>query len=198
MRDYVVIDIESTGLSPLKDEIIEVSALRVRNGVGTDKYTSLVKPVRYLTKDIQALTGITQDMLNTAPSLSVVLKELRNFIGDDRLLGYNLPFDYDFLCTAGKSVGVDFLNLYGVDLLPLARRLVTSDSYKLCDLCKVLGVFGTGTFHRAEEDCVVTRMCYEVMMTRYPTDFELLTPSRITKTKTQYGEVKNEEVLSFD
>ena len=59
MHDYTVIDIESTGLNPLNAEIIEVSALRVRGAVITDRFTSLIKPVRYITKEILSLTGIT-------------------------------------------------------------------------------------------------------------------------------------------
>ena len=198
MRDYTVIDIESTGLNPLNAEIIEVSALRVRGGVITDRLTSLVKPVRYITKEIQLLTGITQEMLDTAPVLAVVLRELRDFIGGDYLLGYNLPFDYDFLCIAGKSVGVDFLNMSGVDLLPVARKLLNLSSYKLCSVSEALGVSGTGSFHRAEADCIATNQCYVVLLGMHPENFDLMMPVRITKARTQYGEVKNEEVLSFD
>ena len=78
--DYTILDIETTGLSPYKCEIIELSAIKVRNDCIVDKFSSLVKPDRSINSFITGLTGITNDMVESAPDITAVLPEFMKFI----------------------------------------------------------------------------------------------------------------------
>ena len=100
---YCVIDIETTGLSPDFDSIIEVSAVKYINGQETDHFTSLIKPEdtyddgSYIDEFIEELTGITNEMLSTAPNPVIVLRQLKDFLDDNILIGHNVNFDINFL-----------------------------------------------------------------------------------------------------
>ena len=88
IEDFTVIDIETTGLSCEKNEIIELSAIRVRNGIITDKFSSLVKPNGHINSFIKNLTGISNEMVENAPDITSVLPEFMEFISQDVLLGH--------------------------------------------------------------------------------------------------------------
>ena len=88
--NYTVIDIETTGLDPSFDEIIELAAIRVRDGVITDSFSSLVKPSHEVSDFISALTGINNDMLSDAQAIYDVLPKYIDFIGDDIIIGHNV------------------------------------------------------------------------------------------------------------
>ena len=95
---YVVIDIETTGRSPKYDEIIELSAIRVSEGVITDQFSSLVQPTpkhdgTYLDNFIVHLTGITDNMLASAPRIIDILPNYIEFLSNDILVGHNINFD---------------------------------------------------------------------------------------------------------
>ncbi|MBQ7596713.1 MAG: 3'-5' exonuclease, partial [Clostridia bacterium] len=95
--DYTVIDIETSGLSPEECEIIEISAVKVRNDKITDTFSQLIKPERRISAFITSLTGITNDMVKYAPDIKSVITDFADFIGSDILLGYNVNFDINFL-----------------------------------------------------------------------------------------------------
>ena len=95
--DFTVIDIETTGLVTDYDEIIELSALRVRNNIVSDSYSVLVKPSYEIDDFIAELTGITNEMLVHERSIEEVISDFYNFIGSDILLGHNLGFDIKFI-----------------------------------------------------------------------------------------------------
>ena len=104
-ENYCIIDIETTGLSPDFDSIIEVSAVKYINGLETDHFTSLIKPEdtyddgSYIDKFIEELTGITNEMLSTAPDPASVLKQFKIFLGNDILIGHNINFDIIIFLT---------------------------------------------------------------------------------------------------
>ena len=87
--NYTVVDIETTGLSIYDSEIIELSAIRVRDNVITDTFTTLVRPQSYIPFNIVTLTGITNEMVENAPTIDVAIQKFLDFIGDDILLGHN-------------------------------------------------------------------------------------------------------------
>lgn len=97
LKDYVALDLETTGLAPYWDEIIEVGALRVRGGEVSEHFTSLVKPRNEIDEFIIDLTGITNEMVADAPPIGEVLPQLRAFIGQDVVVGHNVNFDVNFL-----------------------------------------------------------------------------------------------------
>ena len=97
INNYVCVDLETTGLNPKTDRIIEIGAVKVRNGVVTDTFETLVNPGRRLEERIVTLTGIRDDMLQEQPSIREVLPDFLSFAGEDILLGHSVLFDFAFL-----------------------------------------------------------------------------------------------------
>ena len=95
--DYTVLDLEMTGLAPKRDKVIEIGAVRVRNGEIADTYGTLVRPGMSIPETVVQLTGITDEMAALGKEENVAMQELLQFIGDDILVGHNLIFDYSFL-----------------------------------------------------------------------------------------------------
>ena len=96
-ENYTVVDIETTGLSPQKDDIIELSALKVRDNKVVEEFSTLLKSLKGVNSFISGLTGITNSMLNNAPIIEDVLPEFLAFIGNDIILGHNVNFDMRFI-----------------------------------------------------------------------------------------------------
>lgn len=154
-NDYTVIDIETTGLSPEYDEIIEVCALKYRSKKMIDKYTTLVKPEYPVDEYITSLTGITNDMLSSAPSLKDIIHTLYNFIGNDIIVGHSVNFDINFIYDACNQYLSEPLTNDFVDTLRLARLLHNEEHNRLKDLCIKYNL-SYDNAHRAEFDCLVT------------------------------------------
>ena len=89
LNDYVVLDIETTGLDPFFDEIIEIGAIKVINGECVANFSKLVKPSKPVSDFIVQLTGITNDMLRDSPSIDKVLPEFMEFVSDMTIIGNN-------------------------------------------------------------------------------------------------------------
>ena len=162
-NNYCVVDLETTGLSPEYDEIIEISALRVRSGLVVDSFSTLVKPRRKITAKITSITGITNDMVASAPMLADVLPAACTFIGNDTLIGSNVGFDVSFLYNAVQSVqGGYFSNDY-IDTVRIARKVFPElPHHRLCDVAAAVGV-SPKRYHRALDDCQTTFECFSAM-----------------------------------
>ena len=111
---YVVFDLETTGLSPFKDEIIEIGAVKVdKEGQIVDTFTTLVKPARPVSEFIRNLTGISNEMLADAPSIYTALPRFNDFVGDAMVIGHNVTFDIAFVQQKAKIYqDIKFLNPY--------------------------------------------------------------------------------------
>lgn len=158
--DYVVIDLETTGLSPEFDEIIEISAIRYHNNTYVNEFCSLIKPTVEIPQFISYLTGITNEMVATAPSIKKVLTNLSSFISsDDIVLGYNVNFDINFLYdNFYYELNRTFTNNF-VDVMRLARRLEkTLPNLRLETLSQHYGI--KSIHHRAKADCDTCWQCY--------------------------------------
>lgn len=154
--NYVVIDIETTGLNSELHDIIEIGAVRVVDGVATDQFHSLVaaEAKRTVPEDIQSLTGITNDMLRDAPPISDVLPRLLQFIGDDILVAHNLAFDASFLQQKCEDIGYTLLRADGICTLSLARILLpTLTSHSLESVAQHYGIEAEST-HRGLADAL--------------------------------------------
>ncbi len=160
LSDYTIVDIETTGLSPLKDEIIELSAIRVRNNLIADKFSSLVKPYGVINPFISSLTGITNDMVSDAPDIQSTLCKFYQFLLNDCIVGHNINFDYRFLQhNLEKHLGLQ-LNNKKLDTVKLARKFCPNlPSYKLSNLAKYFNISTEG-HHRALKDCEITYNVY--------------------------------------
>jgi DNA polymerase-3 subunit alpha (Gram-positive type) len=152
---YVVVDLETTGLHPMFNEIIEIGAIVVENGEIVQEFHSLVKPKEKLDPFTVQFTNITDEMLQDQPTIEEVLPEFLKFCENSVLVAHNANFDYRFLRHYAKKVcNVDW-NLPVIDTLALAKRLLRLSSY---NLEKLVSHFKIGSFkhHRALEDAKVT------------------------------------------
>ena len=157
--NYVLVDIETTGLSPIYDDIIEIGAIKVENNKVVGEYNQLIKTDRSLPPMITELTGITDEMLATGKMLETVLAEFIGFVGDNVIIGHNINFDLGFLCNKCKKYLNYNLNNDYIDTLYLARKLVpNSYNHKLGTLAKLFNISYEGA-HRGLKDVEIT---YEV------------------------------------
>ncbi len=162
LLSYTVIDIETTGLDPRFDEIIELGAIRIRNGVESERFEQLVKPDRPIDEFITELTGITNEMLESAPNIQTALPDFLQFIGDDFVVGHNVNFDINFIYdTSTYYLKKPFTNSF-VDIMRLSRRLFPDlPNHKLNTLSKHFKV--NIPSHRGISDCISTFQCYEAI-----------------------------------
>jgi DNA polymerase-3 subunit epsilon len=156
-RPIVMLDFETTGLSPaMGDRITEVAALRIEQGRVTERYVSLVNCGVRIPAFITALTGISQDMVDSAPPASRVVPELIDFIGGDTLAAHNASFDEKFLKAEGERIGHSCGHSALVCSLKLSRRVFPGmPSYTLGQLSGQLGIRFRSAAHRAEADAEV-------------------------------------------
>jgi DNA polymerase-3 subunit epsilon len=153
----VMIDFETTGLSPdMGDRVTEVAALRIVGGRVVDRYVSLINCGVRIPSFITGLTGITQAMVDDAPSVSRVMPRLLDFIGDDALSAHNASFDDKFLRAESARLGLTPGHRELVCSLKLSRRVFPGlASYKLGLLSSQLGIEFRSAAHRAESDAEV-------------------------------------------
>jgi DNA polymerase-3 subunit epsilon len=161
-ENYTVIDIETTGLSGHKCQIIEVAAVRYREHTESGVYVSLAY-AEYIPYFITNLTGINQEMVDGAPVESVVLDELMDFIGDDTLVGHNIVrFDAPFIEARYRYLIDRSFSLKNrtVDTLALARRAMPGlRNHQLGTVASALEIRNEDA-HRALSDVVATHQCY--------------------------------------
>lgn len=158
--NFTVIDLETTGLYPEWDEIIEVAAIKCRNYNVVDVYSALVKPEDPIDDFISELTGITNDMLENAKDISAVLPGFIKFIGDDIVIAHNANFDINFLYDKRKeNFGEPFSNNF-VDTMRISRLLHRGEKHhRLKDLCARYEIVRDEE-HRALSDCYACLECY--------------------------------------
>ena len=155
---YVCLDLETTGLNPKTDKIIEIGAVKVREGEITDRMETLVNPGRALEERIVELTGICDKQLADAPDIAEVLPKLLDFIGEDILLGHAVLFDYSIVKKAAVNHKYKF-EKSGIDTLRLARKFLSElESRSLGALCRHFGI--THNAHRAFADAQATSILY--------------------------------------
>ena len=165
-NSYIAIDLETTGLNPKTERIIEIGAARVEDGTVVQTYSTFVNPERELDARIRELTGICDDDLKDAPVLDTVLPELLAFCGELPLLGHRIIFDYSFLKRAAVNQGEEFARA-GIDTLTLARLFMPEDEKKnLKAACGWFGVEQKET-HRAMADAMAAHQLYQAMKKRY-------------------------------
>lgn len=167
-RNFVVCDLETTGLDPMSDRIIEVGMVRIRQGEIVDKYHTMVNPGMPLPLKIKRITGIDDDDLAGAPAVAEVINDVVDYIGNDAIVGHNISFDLGFLAAAHGLP----LNNPHYDTVELARLLLPDAvSYRLESLCFRLEI-DTGGSHRALNDALATARLM-IMLLRKLRDLDL-------------------------
>lgn len=160
--NYIVLDLETTGYNPHFDEIIEVACIRYSGSEKIDSFHSYVQPtpygddsIHYVDDFITKLTGITDDMLVTAPKFKDIANELYDYLGDSVIVGHNVNFDINFLYDNFlKCLGCEFKNDY-LDTMRLSRiALPDLPHHRLKDLKEYFSI--DGVQHRALNDCQIT------------------------------------------
>lgn len=158
---YVVIDIETTGLDPHFDEIIELAGIKYAGGVETGRFQTLVNAE--VDDFIAELTGITSEMLKDAPKIDDALPKFRDFVGDNMVVGHNVNFDINFIYDYSNYLGLPYFSNDFVDTMRISRRLYKDlENHKLSTLINHLGI-GDTVEHRALSDCINTQQCLEKM-----------------------------------
>ena len=162
---YVVVDLETTGLQPAKDRILEIGAVKVENGEVKDTFCTFINPRMAIPPFIQALTGITQDMVENAPTAEQAFYEFLDFCGDRDLMGHNLMFDYSFLKHQAANLKLSF-EKRGIDTLKIARSVLPElESRSLTSLCEYFQI-NREQAHRAFHDALATHEVYEQLKKR--------------------------------
>ncbi|MBQ6196663.1 MAG: 3'-5' exonuclease [Lachnospiraceae bacterium] len=161
--DYVLLDLETTGLDPKNDCIIEIGAVRVACHETVDRFSSLVRPPVPISSFITALTGISNSMVQDAAPIEVVLPAFMDFVGSSVVIGHNVNFDINFLYeNCLRLFGHGFPNDF-VDTLRLSRKLYPQERHhRLCDMEARFHLHNEQA-HRALSDVILTKECYDAM-----------------------------------
>lgn len=157
---YFVVDLETTGLDPEFDEIIEMSALKVRNEEILSTFSTLVKPSFKIDSFIEDLTGITNAMLENQPSISEVLPQFLDFVGDQIIAGYNTNFDVNFIYDNCLNLGLPPFKNDFIDIMRMSIKLFPElNHHRLKDMVEYFEI-PDNDLHRSEADCICTLACY--------------------------------------
>lgn len=162
---FIAVDVETTGFSVKKNDIIEIGAVKVCNGEVVDRFSILVNPGKNISKFIEKITGISNEMVSDAPDIKVALREFCKFAGDNILVAYNANFDIRFLKVAANKAGVDYCPTY-IDTLMLCRYVYPEfQIYKLDSVCEELGI-NIQHCHRAVDDATACGMIFSKITER--------------------------------
>lgn len=180
INTYIAIDLETTGLSPENDRILEIGALLIENGEVTDTYETFVDCGIPVPQVITQLTGITDEMIKGSPCTEEAVRGFLDFAqrqdgGDCVLLGHNLPFDYSFMKHSAARLNLA-CESRGLDTLKMARTCLPSLEKKSLDrVAAYLGI-PQRQHHRALDDALTASRIYERLRQefgeRYPELFE--------------------------
>ena len=165
LNSYVCVDLETTGLNPKIDKVIEIGAVKVVEGKVAETFSMLVNPGRNLEQRVVDLTGINDAELARAPYIEMVLPRFIDFVEDLPLLGHNVQFDFSFLKKAAVNMGMK-MECTAVDTLRIARVHLAGLEKKtlefLCDYYRI-----SYQAHRAYEDAYATHLLYQKMVEEF-------------------------------
>lgn len=168
LKDYVIIDFETTGLNPKSDRIIEIGAIKVRNNEIVDTYSTFVNPMKHIAKRITDINGISDETVVDAPFEKDVLPEIGQFITGEIIVGYNITFDLSFLSAALDRYAVDFVPGITVDVLKLARKHIAGvENHKLETVMKIMEPNYVQE-HRALRDCCAIKKMLDYLKQNAP------------------------------
>ncbi|MBR4411464.1 MAG: topoisomerase DNA-binding C4 zinc finger domain-containing protein [Firmicutes bacterium] len=162
--DYVVFDLETTGISCASDEVIEISAVKVAGGQVVDEFSTLVNPGRPIPWQASRVNGIYDDMVAGSPDFVTALAAFLQFAGDAVLVGHNIhSFDMKFLYRDARRFWNRIPNNDYIDTLQLARYCLPQlHHHRLVDLAEHYGISSEGA-HRALADCRMNQQVFELL-----------------------------------
>ena len=193
---YVVLDIETTGLDPRFDEIIEIAGIKYQGGMESGRFQSLVKPENEIDSFITELTGITNEMVKQAPKIETILPSFLSFLGNSIIVGHNVHFDINFIYDNVEYLKLPTFTNDFVDTMRISRRLYKDlENHKLSTLVSFLQV-GNSIEHRALADCIATHECF-VKMQAYA-DQNGGIPPTATEVFNKLSKIIKPETTDFD
>lgn len=155
-KTFVVLDIETTGLSCYADEICEIAAIKVKNFVPKEKFCTLVKPTIEIPPEVTRVHGITNELVKNAPAIHEVIPKFYEFIKDSTLVVHNADFDLSFINIQLKKLGYPLIDVsQTVDTLQLSRQYFPVGSHSLSALSEDF-IFEHKPKHRAMDDVMAT------------------------------------------
>lgn len=163
---YTAVDLEMTGLNAKKDKILELGAVRIRNGKTEDVFSVIVNPGVLISEEITALTGITAEEAADGAPADEALDRFFAFLGEDALIGHNVQYDYSFLKQWAVNQKRSF-ERSAVDTLKLARKFLPKEQKKdLESLCVLYGIRREAA-HRALCDAKAAAELFFILKTEY-------------------------------
>ena len=166
--EFAVVDVETTGWSPAEARITEIGAVKLRAGRVTGEFSTLVDPAMPVPADIEALTGISSQMVSVAPPPADVLPALLVFARGCVLAAHNAPFDLGFLTAACDACGLPWPEFAVLDTVAVARQVLIVGETPDCKLATLASFFETPAMpcHRALADARATAAVLDVLITR--------------------------------
>ena len=165
-NEFVVLDTETTGLTPSRDRIIELAAIRFVDGMPVEKFETLINPEKEIPQEVTKINHIDNDMVKDFPRISEVLPSFEEFVGNCPVIAHNLEFDLKFLYYSGCSFFEEKRKFY--DTLEQAQKLLRKansrheaeeeydvENYKLATLCEYFNIT-IPCKHRAAADAIAT------------------------------------------
>lgn len=180
LKSYIAFDVETTGLNPMENEIIEIGALKVRDGKVAERFMEFIHPTAPISAAITNLTGITNKMVAGARPRCEVVSDFLDFCEDDILIGHNVSFDYSFMKCSAAADGLPFEKL-GIDTLKIAKKVHSDlDSKSLGSLCAYYNIENRAA-HRAYHDALATAKLYQTLAHYFEADDpKLFQPVQLT------------------
>lgn len=164
-QTVIVLDFETTGLSPnLGDRPIEIGAVRLEQGVVTDRFQRLMNPGWRIDGFIEDYTGITNAMLRKAAPCAEVMDEFADFIGGYDLVAHNAAFDQRFLDAELRRIRRRYTGSFACSMLAARRLYPTAPNHRLGTLVKYKALPTAGAFHRALADAEMTARLWLAML----------------------------------
>ncbi|MFL0246110.1 DNA polymerase III subunit alpha [Candidatus Clostridium stratigraminis] len=160
---YCVLDLETTGFSPITEKITEIGIMKYKDGKVIDEFSTFVNPEKPIPLRVVEVTNITDDMVREAETIDSIFPQMLDFIKDSVLVAHNASFDVGFLKHNAKVLGYDFDFTY-LDTLTLAQELFPDfKTYKLGRIAKNLGI-KVEVAHRALDDVDTTVKVFKIML----------------------------------
>lgn len=180
----IVLDVETTGLDYTKEKIIEFGAVKLVNGKIKDKFETLINAKQHIRKSSMAVHGITEEMLENAPTEEEIFPKIFEFIGDYPIVAHNAIFDFSFLNRTSKRLYGKPLENHHIDTQFMFKELYPQ--LESCGLEALMGTFGVdfSTRHRAYADAEGLALCYPALKKMY-----------FQKYEWQLGQLNNVEYL---